>query len=89
MVEGRGNMSICKSLNITFSPNVEGKEMNKIQRMFYIRDIQIHDKYLGLPSIMGKKITFNEIEEKVWENLSLKKKLFTMRGNEVLIKVVA
>lgn len=50
-----------------------------------------HSEYHGLPSIIGrsKKLIFVEIKEKVCKNLAgWKGKLLSLRGNEVLIKVV-
>ena len=52
----------------------------------------IHDKYLGLPTLIGrnKKSTFQSIKSKVWQKLQLwKGKLFSIGGREVLIKAVA
>ena len=54
--------------------------------------IKQHEKYLGLPSLVGrnKKITFREIKEKLAKNLvGWKEKLLSKVENEVLIKAVA
>lgn len=51
-----------------------------------------HSKYLGLPSIIGKSKTqvFAKIKEMVGKKLSeWKEKLLSIRGREILIKVVA
>lgn len=50
-----------------------------------------HDKYLGLPLIIGqkKKEVFKEIEEKVAKRvLGWKSRFLSMKGREVLIKAV-
>lgn len=54
--------------------------------------IKQHEKYLGLPSLVGrnKKNTFREIKEKLAKNLvGWKEKLLSKVENEVLIKAVA
>ena len=51
-----------------------------------------HDKYLGLPSIIGrsKNQVIAEIKEKVGKKLSgWKEKMLSMGGKEILIKAVA
>ncbi|KAK3225712.1 hypothetical protein Dsin_005574 [Dipteronia sinensis] len=56
------------------------------------RNGRILDKYLGLPTLVGrnKLLTFNEIKERVWKKVcSWKGDLFSFGGKEVLIKAVA
>ena len=51
-----------------------------------------HEKYLGLPSMIGGKRTsfFNDIKLKVLSKISSwQHKIFSNRGKEILIKVVA
>ena len=51
-----------------------------------------HNKYLGLPSIIGKSkmAVFADVKERVAKKLSgWKEKLLSMGGREVLIKAVA
>ena len=51
-----------------------------------------HNKYLGLPSIIGKSKTqvFAEVKERVGKKLAgWKGKLLSIWGREILIKVVA
>ena len=54
--------------------------------------IKHHEKYLGLPSLVGrnKKNTFKSIKDKLRKKLAgWKGKLLSKVGKEVLIKVVA
>ena len=51
-----------------------------------------HNKYLGLPSIIGKskKVVFVEVKENVAKKLfGWKEKMLSVGGREILIKVVA
>ena len=60
--------------------------------MFGAQVIKQHEKYLGLPSLVGrcKCNTFNEIKEKLGKKLvDWKEKMLSKAGKEVLIKVVA
>ena len=54
--------------------------------------IKHQEKYLGLPSLVGrtKKSTFNSVKDKLRKKLAgWKGKLLSKTGKEVLIKVVA
>lgn len=54
--------------------------------------IRQHEKYLGLPSLVGrnKKNTFKEVKTKLANKLAgWKEKLLSTAGKEFLIKVVA
>ena len=54
-------------------------------------EILHYDKYLGLPSLVGKgkKESFNYIKEKVWRKLQeWEAKLLSQVGREVLLKAV-
>ena len=54
--------------------------------------IKQHEKYLGLPSLVGrnKRNTFNAIKEKLGKTLvGWKEKMLSKVGKEVLIKAVA
>ena len=56
-----------------------------------VPSIQQYEKYLGLPSLVGKeKLTcFSQIKERVWSKIKgWKEKLLTQAGREILIKAV-
>ena len=77
---------------ITFSPNVKPGIRDDILHCFGLAAAQAHDRYLGLPTMVGreKKKTFEIIKEKVWQKLQLwKGRLFSAGGREILIKAVA
>ena len=56
-----------------------------------VPEIMQYEKYLGLPSLVGKrkKESFNYIKEKVWRKLQgWEAKLLSQAGREVLLKAV-
>ena len=56
-----------------------------------VPEIVHYDKYLGLPSLIGKrkKASFDYIKERVWRKLQgWEEKLLSQAGREVLIKAV-
>ena len=75
-----------------FSGNVPIKQADDIKRIFQLNVMSRHEKYLGLPSMIGRKnkTFFNEIKLKIQSKMSSwQQKLFSSGGKEVLIKVVA
>ena len=56
-----------------------------------LQEITKYEKYLGLPSLVGrrKKESFNYIKEKIWQNLQgWEGKLLSQVGHEVLLKSI-
>ena len=54
--------------------------------------VQQYDKYLGLPSFVGrnKKASFDNIKQQVWKKLQgWEGKLLSQVGREILIKAIA
>ena len=54
--------------------------------------IHQYEKYLGLPSLVGRNrfASFSQIKERVWSKLKgWKEKLLSQAGREILIKAVA
>ncbi|XP_075665346.1 uncharacterized protein LOC142635011 [Castanea sativa] len=75
-----------------FSSNTAEEIKNEIKSRFGAQVIKWHEKYLGLPSLVGrnKKNTFKEVKEKLAKKLvGWKEKLLLKASKEVLIKVVA
>ncbi|KAH9724434.1 putative reverse transcriptase/RNA-dependent DNA polymerase [Citrus sinensis] len=75
-----------------FSSNVHNSQIEIIKGIFQLNVVSKHNKYLGLPSMVGKrKISFfNETKLRIWNKLSSwQNKLFSSGGREVLIKAVA
>ena len=68
--------------SLFFSSNTNQKLQEKIKTRFGAKIIRQHEKYLGLPPLVGRnKInTFNAVKEKLAKKLA---------GKEILIKVVA
>lgn len=78
--------------SLFFSPNKKTKIKNEIQARFEAQVIKQHEKYLGLPSLVGKnkRNTFKEIKEKLAKKLAeWKEKLFSKAEKEILINAVA
>ena len=64
---------------------------NTIKGMFKVQEIKFYEKYLGLPSLVGrgKNANFNYIKDCIWRKLQgWEGKLLSQAGREVLIKVV-
>ena len=64
----------------------------EIKNRFGAQVIRQHEKYLGLPSLVGrnKQNSFKEIKERLSKKLAgWKEKLLSKAGKEVLIKAVA
>ena len=78
--------------SIFFSTNTPLELKDDIMEVMGPMQDSKHNKYLGLPSIIGKskKEVFAEIKEKVAKKLSgLKEKMLSIGGKEILIKAVA
>ena len=57
-----------------------------------VGEIRSYEKYLGLPSLVGrnKKSSFNYIKERVWRKFQgWEEKLLSQANREILIKVIA
>ena len=68
-----------------------GKMRNNIKEAWGVLEIMQYEKYLGLPSFVGKgkKASFNYIKERVWRKIQgWEGKLLSQVGREVLIKSV-
>ena len=75
-----------------FNNNIDKSIKEEIKSRFGAQIIKQHEKYLGLPSLVGsnKRNTFNAVKEKLAKKLTgWKEKLLSKVGKEVLIKAVA
>ena len=63
----------------------------EIQEALGMQEVKQFDKYLGLPSLVGrhKKASFDYIKERIWRKLQgWEEKLLSQVGREILIKAV-
>ena len=77
---------------IFFSKAVPIPTQNAIKESLNVPVIRQYEKYLGLPSLIGRKRaeSFTQIKERVWHKFKgWKEKLLSQAGREVLIKAVA
>ena len=76
-------MNFAKS-ELSFSKNVS-------ETLRETLEVEKHEKYLGLPIMVGrsKKIIFSHVKERVWKKLKgWKSCLLSRAGKEVLLKLV-
>ncbi|XP_021836918.2 uncharacterized protein [Spinacia oleracea] len=86
-----------QSVNLDKTDVVFSKSVNVIRRQeivttLGVKEVEKHEKYLGLPTIIGKskKMVFASLKERIWKKLQgWKEKLLSRPGKEVLIKAVA
>ena len=74
-----------------FSSNTDEATQEAIKGSLGLSVIQHYEKYLGLPSFIGrgKKASFTQIKERVWAKMQgWKEKLLSQAGKEVMIKVI-
>uniref|UniRef100_A0A2N9FN80 Protein kinase domain-containing protein n=1 Tax=Fagus sylvatica TaxID=28930 RepID=A0A2N9FN80_FAGSY len=77
---------------IFFSKSTPHSAKSAIQNMLGVPVIKQYERYLGLPSFIGraKYSSFAQIKERVWSKLKgWKEKLISQAGREILIKSVA
>ena len=63
-----------------------------IKDMLGVNIVRQYEKYLGLPSLVGrrKKESFTHIKQQVWKKIQgCEAKLLSQVGREILIKAVA
>ena len=74
-----------------FSKSTPQATKDTVKGLLGVQEIIFYEKYLGLPSLVGrgKKASFNYIKERVWRKLQgWEGKLLSPAGREVLIKAV-
>ena len=75
-----------------FSQNTEEDRATAIKDIFQLQVVSRHEKYLGLPSMVGRKSKsfFNDVKLRVLNKIQgWQHKFFLSGGKEVLIKAVA
>ncbi|XP_048494687.1 uncharacterized protein LOC125494872 [Beta vulgaris subsp. vulgaris] len=83
------NLDKCET---SFSNNLESNIRESTKSILVMREVEWHDRYLGLPTLLGrsKKVSFASIKDRIWKKLQgWKEKLLSRDGKEVLIKSVA
>ena len=88
---GSGQKINRDKTNIFFSTNTQPDMQTRIQNILGMPAIRQYEKYLGLPTLIGraKKHNFAYIKERVWRKLQRwKEKLLSQAGREILIKSV-
>ena len=76
---------------VFFSKSTKEDRRDSINNMLGVTEVRHYEKYLGLPSLVGrnKKSSFNYIKEWVWRKLQgWEEKLLSQAGREVLIEAV-
>ncbi|XP_030924829.1 uncharacterized protein LOC115951829 [Quercus lobata] len=74
-----------------FSKNTDSEIQDSIKDLLGVLEIKQYEKYLGLPSFVGRnrKASLAFIKEQVWKKLQgWKEKLLSQTGREVLLKAV-
>lgn len=75
-----------------YSSNTRQEDRNSVTEVLGVQVVDQHEKYLGLPTMVGrsKNNSFSSIKDRVWKRLQgWKEKLLSKAGKEVLIKAVA
>ena len=78
--------------SILFSPNVSQQIQEDILDLTEIRSVVFTEKYLGLPSMVGraKNNSFQSLKDRIWKRIQgWKEKSLSKGGKEILIKAVA
>ena len=90
-MEGLGQKVNKNKTSIFFSKSTLEGTKDEIKEALGLQEIVHYDKYLGLPSLVGRKKreSFNFIKEKVWRKLQgWEGRLLSQAGWEILIKAV-
>ena len=77
--------------SLFFSKSTNDDIRQEIKRVTGVQEIKFYEKYLGLPSLVGrgKKASFSYIKERVWRKLQgWEGILLSQPGREVLIKTI-
>ena len=86
-----GQMINKEKTTLFFSGNTDTQTQDAIKVALNVPAIQHYEKYLGLPSFIGreKKACFTKVKERIWARMQgWKEKLLSQAGKEVMIKAV-
>ena len=89
--EASGQKINKSKTSLFFSKSIPEDVKHGIKATLGVPEIMQYEKYLRLPSLVGKrkKESFNYIKEKVWRQLQgWEAKLLSQAGREVLLKAV-
>ncbi|XP_057450409.1 uncharacterized protein LOC130741856 [Lotus japonicus] len=84
-------INLDKSM-LSVSRNVTDNRFDELKQLLNVKAVESYDKYLGLPTVIGKSKVqiLNFVKERVWKKLKgWKEKALSRAGREVLIKAVA
>ncbi|XP_057444455.1 uncharacterized protein LOC130736669 [Lotus japonicus] len=84
-------INLDKSM-LSCSRNVPENRFHELKQLLNVKAVECYDKYLGLPTIIGKSKTqiFSFVKDRVWKKLKgWKEKSLSKAGREVLVKAVA
>ncbi|KAH9757469.1 hypothetical protein KPL71_016402 [Citrus sinensis] len=87
-----GQIFNFEKFSMFFSGSISAKQMTKVRDIFQLKIVSKHEKYLGLPSMIGRKKVnfFKDIKLRILSKISSwQSKLFSSGGKETLIKAVA
>jgi hypothetical protein len=90
--EGSGQMINREKSSVMFSSNAKRNIKNLLLQRLELGSEAIGEKYLGLPTYIGRSRTqcFAYIKEKIWRRIQgWKERLMSMAAKEILIKAVA
>ncbi|KAH9672717.1 putative reverse transcriptase/RNA-dependent DNA polymerase [Citrus sinensis] len=90
--EASGQIFNYEKSSIFCSGKLSAEQISAMKNIFQLKMVSKYEKYLGLPSMIGRKKTsfFNEVKPKVLSKiLNWQHKFFSSGGKEVLIKAVA
>lgn len=90
--ETSGQIFNYEKSSMFFSRRTQPAQIAAIKNLFQLQVVSQHEKYLGLPSMVGRKKLnfFNSIKLKVLSKISnWQSRMFSKGGKEVLIKAVA
>ncbi|KAL0399998.1 UNVERIFIED_CONTAM: putative mitochondrial protein [Sesamum radiatum] len=83
-------VNLQKSIAV-FSRNIQLNQQENLSAILGIRYEETYEKYLGLPSVVGKprRAVFNSIRDRVWTRIQgWSDKLLSQAGKSILIKSV-